>query len=155
MSLSATDIQSYTLSLTRDFNAPREKVFQAWTDPEILVKWFGPQGVTTESAQIDLTVGGKYQFTLRLPDGQIATHQGEYREIDPPNRLVFTGILDGQGCEGSAGLYAETVISIEFEDMGSSTRLTLTHDFLPTEESKENHSFGWNGSFDRLAEILA
>lgn len=155
MSLSATDIQSYTLSLTRDFNAPREKVFQAWTDPEILVKWFGPQGVTTESAQIDLTVGGKYQFTLRLPDGQIATHQGEYREIDPPNRLVFTGILDGQGCEGSAGLYAETVITIEFQDMGSATRLILTHDFLPSEASKESHSFGWNGSFDRLAEILA
>ena len=155
MSLPATDIQSYTLSLTRDFNAPREKVFQAWTDPEILVKWFGPQGVTTESAQIDLTVGGKYQFTLRLPDGQIATHQGEYREIDPPNKLVFTGILDGQGCEGSAGLYAETVISIEFEDMGSATRLILTHDFLPSETSKESHSFGWNGSFDRLAEILA
>ena len=155
MSLPATDIQSYTLSLTRDFNAPREKVFQAWTDPEILMKWFGPQGVATESARIDLTVGGKYQFTLRLPDGQIATHQGEYREIDPPNKLVFTGILDGQGCEGSAGLYAETVITIEFQDMGSSTRLTLTHDFLPTEESKESHSFGWNGSFDCLAEVLA
>ncbi len=155
MSLPATDIQSHTLSLTRDFNAPREKVFQAWTDPEILMKWFGPKGVTTESAQIDLTVGGKYQFTLRLPDGQIATHQGEYREIDPPNKLVFSGILDGQGCEGSAGLYAETVITIEFQDMGSSTRLTLTHDFLPTEESKESHSFGWNGSFERLAEVLA
>ena len=57
MSLPASDIQSYTLSLTRDFNAPREKVFQAWTDPEILMKWFGPKGVTTESARIDLKVG--------------------------------------------------------------------------------------------------
>ena len=155
MSLPATDIQSYTLSLTRDFNAPREKVFQAWTDPDILKNWFGPKGVTTESAQIDLRVGGKYQFSLRLPDGQIATHQGVYREIDPPNKLVFTGVLDGQGCEGSAGLYAETVITLEFQDTGSATRLTLTHDFLPTEASKESHSFGWNGSFERLVEVLA
>ena len=155
MSLPATDIQSYTLSLTRDFNAPCEKVFQAWTDPDILMKWFGPKGVTTESARIDLRVGGKYQYALKLPDGRIVTHQGEYREIDPPNKLVFTGILDGQGCGGSAGVYAETVISLEFQDMGSSTRLTLTHDFLPTEESKESHAFGWNGSFDCLTEVLA
>jgi uncharacterized protein YndB with AHSA1/START domain len=154
MNLPATDIQSYTLTLTRDFNAPREKVFQAWTDPEILSKWFGPRGVTTESARIDLRAGGKYQFTLKLPDGQIATHQGEYREIDPPKKLVFSGILDGQGCEGSAGLYAETVITIEFQEVGSATRLTLTHDFLPTEASKESHAFGWNGSFERLAEVL-
>ena len=88
MSLPAVDIQSYSLSLTRDFNAPREKVFQAWTDPDILKNWFGPKGVTTESAQIDLRVGGKYQFSLRLPDGNIAAHQGEYREIDPAEDQV-------------------------------------------------------------------
>ena len=67
---------------------------------------------------------------------------------------MFTGILDGQGCGGSAGLYAETVITIEFEDRGSATRLTLTHEYLPTEGSKESHAFGWNGSFDPLAEVL-
>ena len=154
MSLPASDIQSYTLSLTRDFNAPREKVFQAWTDPEILMKWFGPKGVTTESARIDLKVGGKYQYTLKLPDGNLATHQGEYREIDPPNKLVFTGILDGQSCSGTDGLYAETLVTIEFQDLGSSTRLTLTHEFFPNEESKESHTMGWNGSFDCLEEVL-
>ncbi len=155
MSLPATDIQNYTLTLTRDFNAPREKVFQAWTDPDILTKWFGPKGVSTESAQIDLRVGGKYNYALKLPDGKIVNHHGEYREIDPPNKLVFTGILDGQGCGGSEGVHAETVVTVEIQDMGSSTRLTLTHDFLPSEESKESHSFGWTGSFDCLAEVLA
>ena len=98
MNLPATDIQTYTLSLTRDFNAPREEVFKAWTDQEIIMKWFGPKGVSTESARIDLKVGGKYEFELKLPDGKISTHHGEYREIDPPNKLVFTGILDGQSC---------------------------------------------------------
>jgi uncharacterized protein YndB with AHSA1/START domain len=154
MTLPATDIQNYTLSLTRDFNASREKVFQAWTDPEVLSKWFGPKGVMTESAQIDLRVGGKYEYKLKLPDGTIATHQGEYREIDPPNKLVFTGILDGQGCSGSAGQYAETVVTIEFQEKGDATRLVLTHDFLPSEESRESHAFGWDGSFDCLAEVL-
>ena len=77
------------------------------------------------------------------------------REIDPPNKLVFIGILDGQGCKGSASLCAKTVITIEFEDRGAAARLTLTHEFLPTEASKESHAFGWNGSFDRLTEVLA
>ena len=155
MNLPATDIQTYSLSLTRDFNAPREKVFQAWTDPEIITKWFGPEGVSTESAQIDLKVGGKYQFELKLPDGTISTHHGEYREIDPPNKLVFTGILDGQSCSGSEGVYAETLVTIELQDLGAATRLTLTHEFFPNEESKEGHNMGWSGSFDRLEEVLA
>lgn len=155
MSEAATDVQNYTLSLTREFNAPREKVFQAWTDPEILVKWFGPKEVSTESARIDLRVGGEYHYTMKLPDGKIVDHHGAYREIDPPKKLVFTGILDSQGCAGSDGLYAETLVTINFEDLGNRTRLTLTHDFLPTEASRDSHSYGWNGSFDCLTEVLA
>ena len=154
MTQTATNIQDYAVTLTREFNAPPQRVFQAWTDPQILVKWFGPKGVSTESAQIDLQVGGAYQFDLRLPDGQIAHHRGEYREIDPPRKLVFTGILDGQGCAGSTGVYAETLVTIEFQDLEGSTRLILTHEFFPNEASKESHSMGWGGSFDRLAEML-
>jgi len=154
MTLPATEIQEYTLSITREFNAPRDKVFQAWTDPEILMKWFGPKGVSTESAKMDLRIGGLYQFELKLPDGTIAYHRGEYREINPPRKLVFTGILDGQGCSGRSGVYAETLVTIELKDIGGSTRLTLTHDFFPNETSKDSHTMGWNGSFDRLAEVL-
>lgn len=154
MSLPATEVQEYTLSITREFKAPIDKVFQAWTDPDILMKWFGPKGVSTESAQIDLTVGGTYQFELKLPDGTIAHHRGEYREIDPPRKLVFTGILDGQGCAGSAGVVAETLVTIELDDVGGSTRLMLTHEFFPNEASRDSHSMGWNGSFDRLTDVL-
>jgi len=68
--------------------------------------------------------------------------------------LVFTWILEGQGCEGSEDQYAETVVTIEFQDMGTSTRLILTHEFLPSEESKEGHSMGWNSSFDCLEAML-
>ena len=155
MTLSSNAVENYTLSITRDFKASPEKVFQAWTDPEILVKWFGPKEVSTESAQIDLRIGGEYHFTLKLPDGKIVDHHGEYREIDPPKKLVFTGILDGQGCAGSEGVFAETLVTVEFQDLGGATRLVLTHDFLPTQDSRDSHSFGWNGSFDCLAEVLA
>ena len=154
MNLPATDIQNYSLTIKRDFDASREKIFKAWTDPDILMKWFGPKGVSTESAIIDLRVGGKYHYTLKLPDGKIADHHGEYREITPPEKIVFTAILDGQGCSGNEGVYAETVVTVELQDKGGSTRLTLTHDFFPNEESKDSHLFGWNGSFDRLTEVM-
>lgn len=118
MNMPATQIQDYTLSLNRDFNAPPEKVFQAWTDPRIMARWFGPDGAEVQSAEIDLEVGGEYRLTLKEPDGSVAVLHGAYREIDPPRKLIFTWILDGQACEGSAGLHAETVVTLVFEDQG-------------------------------------
>lgn len=149
-----TDVKLYTLSLTRDFNAPRETVFNAWTDPEVLTRWFGPKGVSTESAEVDLTIGGRYRFTMKEPNGNIVKIGGEFRKIDPPKKLVYTWVLDEQGCGGSDGQYAETLVTIEFQDQGPTTRLILTHEFLPSETSKEAHNMGWSGSFDCLEEVL-
>ncbi len=70
MNLPATDIQNLSLSLTREFNAPREKVFQAWTDPKMLTQWMGPKQVDTTAAEVDLKIGGKYRFTMQESDGK-------------------------------------------------------------------------------------
>ena len=91
---------------------------------------------------------------MKEPNGNIVNHGGQYREIDPPNKLVFTWILEGQNCEGSEGLYAETVVTIEFHEIGDSTRLILTHEFLPNEKSREGHTMGWIGCFDKLKLIF-
>lgn len=150
MNIPATTIESTTLTLTRQIDTRPEKVFQAWTEPALLMQWFGPHGVTTKAAEVDLHVGGRYQLTLLEPDGNIVLVGGEYRVIDPPKLLAFTWVLDGQNCSGGQGQYAETLVTIEFEDMNGSCRLTLTHEFLPGEESKAGHSIGWVGSLDRL-----
>lgn len=154
MNMPATDIQNLTLSLTREFNAPREKVFQAWTDPAILTQWVGPKEVQTTAAEVDLKVGGKYRFTMQESEGNVIDHGGEYRIIDPPAKLVFTWVLDGQSCAGSEGQYAETLVTLDFEDLGTSTRLTLTHEFLPSEASREGHEMGWRSSLDCLEAVL-
>ncbi len=154
MNLPARNIDHTSLSITRLIKASPEKVFKAWTDPSLLTRWFGPHGVTTTAAKVDLRIGGKYQFTMQEPDGTRHHPNGEYRIIDPPKKLVFTWILDGQGCSGSDGHHAETLVTIELEDVNGSCRLTLTHDFLPSEESKAAHNMGWTGSLDRL-EALA
>lgn len=155
MNLPATNIESMTLRLSRHFPVPCEKVFKAWTDPDLLTQWFGPPGVTTKAAAVDLRVGGKYLFTMQEPDGNVIDHGGEYRLIDPPRNLVFTWVLDGQSCAGSEGQYVETMVTLEFENVNGSCQLHLTHELLPGEASKEGHHMGWIGSLDRLEEMIA
>ncbi len=146
--------QQHQINISKDFKATANEVFAAWTDPEMLRSWFGPEGVKTESASVDLRVGGNYSFTMLLPDGQSVIHRGEYRVIDKPNRLVFTWILEGQECEGSKEKYGETLVTLEFQEKENTTTLILTHDFLPDTTSKEAHEYGWQGSLDCLAKIL-
>ena len=155
MNISTVDQKTLTLAITREFDAPCEKVFKAWTDPGALKKWFGPPGVATQSASVDLRVGGVYQLTMVPSDGDPVIHHGRYRLIEPPHKLVFTWILEGQACEGSDGETAETLVTIVFHDLGSTTRVELIHEFLPSEKSKEGHTMGWNGSLDRLTVMLA
>ncbi len=146
--------QTHSAVIKRVFDAPRERVFRAWIDPDELKRWFGPEGVTTVNAEVDLRVGGEYKTVMQTPAGETVHHYGTYREINPPEKLVYTWVLDGQGCGGSEGEYTETLVTIEFHELGTSTEVVLTHEFLPSEKSLEGHTFGWNSSLDCLAQLL-
>jgi uncharacterized protein YndB with AHSA1/START domain len=146
----------YSLTITRDFNAAPNTLFQAWTDPNKLMQWFGPAGVTTIEAHVDLKVGGSYRLVMQEADGKRHTPHGEYREIDPPKRLIFTWVLDDDSdCDGSEGEFAETVVTVEFQTVGSGTRLVLTHDFLPSDNSRAAHQMGWDGCLDSLSRMVS
>jgi uncharacterized protein YndB with AHSA1/START domain len=144
----------YSLAMKRTFNAPRETVFRAWTDADLLAKWFGPAGVTVSGAEIDLKTGGAYRIAMVLPDGSDVVHHGHYREIDPPARLVFTWLLEGQACAGSGNPSGETVVTVTLRDADGRTELTLTHEMLPSETARDNHERGWTGCLDGLAAML-
>lgn len=138
-----------TLRLTRTFAAPREKVFGAWTHPEELKKWFHPPGYETPSAEIDLRVGGKYRIGMRkLPDGEVFYLSGTYREVRPPERLVYTWKWEAEPELG------DTVVTVEFHGRGGSTEIVLTHELFPTEKARQEHEHGWSGGLDNLARIL-
>lgn len=151
------------LVIVRTFTAPREAVWQAWTEPERLMRWWGPQGFTAPDCRIDLRVGGHYLFCMRSADGQDFWSTGVYREIVPPERLVCSdSFADAAGKVVSAAHYGmaadfplELEISVTFEGDGGITLMTLRHAGMPPGEVSEQCRTGWSESFDKLAAILA
>lgn len=143
-----------SLTLRRIFSAPIEEVFDAWTKPEALVHWFRPVGFTVTATEIDLRLGGKYLIVIQPANGAEIRHFGVYTEINPPERLAFTWMIENQACGGSANQCAETLVSIEFRRAGLSTEVRLTHEHLPNKAAYDGHEFGWNSTFDCLEEFV-
>jgi len=138
-----------TLRLQRTFAAFRERVFKAWTDPEELKRWWGPEGYVTPSADVQLRVGGTYRLGMRkLPDGEIFYLAGTYREVRPPERLVYTWRWEAEPEHG------ETLVTVEFHDRGGSTEVVVTHELFPDQKIRDDHNRGWSGCLDRLAGIV-
>jgi uncharacterized protein YndB with AHSA1/START domain len=138
-----------TLRLKRVFAASREKVFRAWTEPEALKKWFAPtDDHSTPIAEVDLKVGGRYQIGIRDPEGKLFRLGGTFREVSPPEKLVYTWAWEGDADIG------ETLVTVEFRSLGASTEVALTHEFFPDEKALKNHEWGWSGALDRLSSLL-
>ena len=137
------------LRITRTFAAPREKVFRAWTDAEELARWWGPKGFTVPLCELDPRPGGTLQTTMRAPDGEEFNLRGVYREVSPPSRLVFTWIWQEGEMKG-----VETLLTVEFRDLGGATELVLTHEGFPGAAVRERHDQGWSSSLDCLEEII-
>ncbi|MCI0649659.1 MAG: SRPBCC domain-containing protein [Chloroflexi bacterium] len=158
----ATNSAERELVITRIFDAPRELVWKAWTEPEQLRHWWGPKSFTLPVCQVDLRVGGKYLFCMRSPDGQNYYSTGVYQKIDPPNEFVCTdSFADEKGNVVPASHYGldedfplELQVTVTFEEIGGKTKMTLKHVGLPAGETAEQTAAGWNESFDKLAESL-
>jgi len=138
-----------TLQVKRTFHAPRAKVFQAWTDRAELAQWFAPSAdYSTVVPELELRVGGRYRIEMHHKGGNVHGVSGTYQEINPPERVVFTWRWDG---DASA---EHSVVTVEFQDLGKSTEVTLTHEQLPNPEERDKHAQGWNGCMDQLARFL-
>jgi uncharacterized protein YndB with AHSA1/START domain len=159
----ATEPKEQALVITRVFDAPRELVWRAWTEPEHCMRWWGPKGFTTPACEIDLRVGGVFLNCMRSPEGQDYWSTGVYREIVPLERIVCTdSFADAEGNVVPASHYGmsgdwpdEMLITVTFEEQDGKTKLTLRHQGLPVGEQKDGAQQGWSESFDKLAELLA
>jgi uncharacterized protein YndB with AHSA1/START domain len=148
--------------LTRTFAAPRALVWAAWTRPEMLMRWWGPEGFTAPVCKVDLRVGGTYLFCMRSPDGRDTWSTGVYREIAEPERLVCTdAFADEKGNVVPASHYgmegdwpAELLFTVTLREQEGRTTLTLEHLGIPEGELVRLTAEGWNGSFDKLARAV-
>jgi uncharacterized protein YndB with AHSA1/START domain len=149
--------------ITRVFDAPRARLWKAWTDPELMKRWWGGKGITCPVCSIDLRVGGHYKYSMQFPDGLTVWATGVYREIHEPDHLVFTDSFgDENGNIVSPTMYGmgadfpeELLIELTFEKVGNDkTKLTLRHIGLPLGQDRELTGVGWNESFDKLDVVL-
>lgn len=138
------------LILNRTFNAPRERIFRAWTEAAELDRWFSPFLDSKVKSSVDLRVGGAYRIEIQRPGNPAFTANGVYREIRRPDRLVFTWNAQG-GPEPVEG----TVVTVEFFEDGEKTHVTLTHQRFQSPATRERHEHGWKGCFDHLELVLA
>ena len=139
------------LELVRLLNAPRERVFAAWTDPDKAARWWVPQDCELVSFRMDVREGGGWHRRMRVPDGSVVAKWGEYREIRAPERLVFT--YNTQYADGT--LDPETLVTVSFEELGGRTRLTLRHARFWSEPAAISHTGGWTGALERLLRLIA
>ena len=139
------------LVMTHVFHAPRALVFAAWTERRHLEHWQGaPEGMTVTTEEADIRPGGRFRLCMRSPDGQEHWLQGVYREVVPPERLVFTHAwLDADKRPGT-----ETLVTITFAERGDATELTLRQTGFASDASRDGHHEGWASTFRRLAAYL-
>ncbi len=122
-----------TLVVRRTINATAEQLFEAWTQPAHLKRWWGPRPVTCVDAEIDLRVGGGYRIANQFPDGRILWIFGEFEVIDPPHERV----------------------TVRFEPRGSATEVIVEHERIPNATTRDRHQQGWDGCLDGLANYLS
>ena len=147
------------LQLTRVFDAPRERVFRAWTDANQFAQWFGAaacEGSTLHSVKVDARAGGQYRLQVRQADGEYFTSVGTYREAKPPERLVFTWQFekDGSGDEFGEVEPPEMLVTVELKARGKQTELTLTHEKFASAESRDRHEEGWTRCLTELGAFV-
>ncbi len=143
-----------TLVVRRVLNAEPELVFEAWTSAEHIPQWMRPEpGMEIPFAMMDVRVGGKFRIQMKNPDGEFFTAVGEFQEVKPTERLVYTWDWekDGSGEKFGEVEGKPTLITVDFIRRGERTEFVLTHTRFATVESRDNHARGW----DRITESLA
>jgi uncharacterized protein YndB with AHSA1/START domain len=155
--------QAQDLVIERVLDAPRERVWEAWTDPEHIKKWWGPKDFTAPSIEADFQEGGTYLYCMKSPDGQEYWSTGTFEEIVPMERIVVTDSFADEkgnvvppqhyGMEGDHPM--EGRVTVTFDEQGDKTKLTIRYAGMAPSETRDMAEQGWNETLDKLAASLA
>jgi len=130
------------LMIRRVIAAGRERIFDAWTKPELLQQWWGPANVRCIAAEVDLRSGGAYRIGNELPDGRVIWIEGEFEVVDSPQRLVYSWRISGEPASR---------VTVSFVALGDrSTEVVIHHERIGSEAVRDDHEQGWRGCLDGL-----
>jgi uncharacterized protein YndB with AHSA1/START domain len=147
MSDVSVNVESNRLSIKQTFNAPIARLFDCFTQPELLSQWHAPSDTMTTTAEVSLKVGGNYRIAMTDSDGKVHTAIGVFQEIDEPGKLVYSWRWEG-------GDGPDTLITVLFKEVGAKTEVELTHTGFTVDEEAQHHSQGWQGIFGQLDGFL-
>jgi uncharacterized protein YndB with AHSA1/START domain len=150
MSDTHTPVAAPALVLRRTYAAPRQRVFDAWTKPELAMKFLGPRDVTVPEVRMDVRTGGTYTIVMLMPDGERWNVGGTYREVRPPERLCMTWRWEEDKPEDEY----DTLLTLEFNEVDGGTELVLTHEQFANAESRDRHQSGWTAIMEELGAVL-
>jgi uncharacterized protein YndB with AHSA1/START domain len=140
--------QDTTLVVRRIIQAKPERLFKAWTEPDQLKKWWGPQSVKCVDAEVDLRVGGHYRIANQFPDGNVLWISGEFQLIEPPHKLVYTWRVE-------PAQEAAELVTVLFEPRAAgATEVVVVHERIPNKTTRDRHEQGWFGCLDGLAKYI-
>jgi uncharacterized protein YndB with AHSA1/START domain len=148
--MTATASAASELVISRLFDAPRALVFRMWTDPAHAMRWWGPKHHPAVELDMDVRPGGQWRNALRsVETGTLLWQHGVFREVVPPERLVFTFRWEEDGERG-----LETLVTVVFADEGGKTRLVMRQSPFVSTGERDGHTEGWSSTFERLSEHL-
>jgi len=145
------EAEKLSLEIKRFINAPRDRVYAAWTDPAQLKKWFGPENVKTRDLVADVQVGGQFRWDCTDWEGKEVTISGEYRELQPGKKIVFSWRLE----DDDDWKNHNSVVTVEFFDREGGTEVHLIHETLPNAASRGDHEQGWKSALEKLEKFLS
>ena len=137
------------------FAASPARVFRAWTDPDLIVKWFGYKPNSLHSAHIDLREGGAWQFVTSRDDNKTTGFEGHYQEVRLDEKIAFSWAQIIAHVDGEREASATSHIEIEFTPKGSGTQVKLVHSGVRTEDARKGIGGGWVGSFGSMVDLFA
>ncbi|NOT07288.1 MAG: SRPBCC domain-containing protein [Gemmatimonadales bacterium] len=137
-----------SLTVRRIVRADPERIFELWTRPEHLRRWWGPRGVRCSAAEVDLRPGGRYRIGNQFPDGRMLWIVGEFERVTPPRELVYTWTID------PGAMHPERV-TVRFDPHGEGTEVTVVHERIPNRATLEGHESGWRECLDGLEVYLS
>ncbi|MCC8395218.1 SRPBCC domain-containing protein [Paraburkholderia sp. MMS20-SJTR3] len=139
--------QKPSLTIVRHLKAPPARIYAAWTRPELMARWWGPDGGPVLSAEADPRVGGRFRVVFQTLDGETHDCRGEYREVERDRKLVFTW-------QWVTLPERQSLVTIVLRPIDGGTELNFTHAQFFDEAARDGHRLGWSGAFDKLDALL-